>query len=113
MIESGEITAFTSTLTWNEVVWVVRRLLGRPDSIQAGEKLTLFPNLRFVPASEDVIRQAQKLVSELDIAPRDAIHAASALGKNVDWLVSDDPDFDLVKGLRRQSPSSFKLRSEK
>ena len=113
MVESGEITAFTSTLTWDEVVWVVRRLLGKPDSVQAGEKLILFPNLRFVPASEDVIRQAQNLVSEQDIAPRDAIHAASALRKNVDWLVSDDPDLDVVKGLKRQSSSSFKLRPEK
>jgi predicted nucleic acid-binding protein len=28
MVEKGETTAYTSTLTWDEVVWVVRRVLG-------------------------------------------------------------------------------------
>ena len=108
MVESGEVTAYTSTLTWDEVVWVVRRFLGRPDSVQAGEKLMLFPNLRFVPASEEVIRHAQRLVSDRDMAPRDAVHAASALSRGVDWLISDDLDLDGVEGLKRRSSDSFR-----
>lgn len=107
MVEGGEIAACTSTLTWDEVVWVTRRTLGKADSIQAGEKLTLFPNLRFVPASEEVIRSAQRLVTDYDLAPRDAIHLASALSRKVDFVISDDPDLDVMKDLRRRGSSSF------
>ena len=106
-VERGEVTAYTSTLTWDEVVWVVRRALGRPDSIQAGEKLAAFPNLRFIPASEEVIRSSQRLLSQYDLAPRDAIHLASAIGKVVDALVSDDSDLDVVTEVRREGSASF------
>jgi predicted nucleic acid-binding protein len=107
LVEKGEITAYTSTLTWDEVVWVVRNTLGKPDAVLAGRKLLNFPNLRFVPASEDVVRSAQRLVEELGLAPRDAIHLASATSRKVAVLVSDDPDLDAVRSLRRQSPESF------
>lgn len=95
MVERGEIEACTSTLTWDEVVWVARRILGKADSVQAGEKLTLFPNLRFVPASEEIIRSAQRLLTDHDLAPRDAIRLASALSRGVDFLISDDPGLDV------------------
>ena len=106
-IENGEVVAYTSTLTWDEVVYVVARILGRPDAIQAGEKFQRFPNLRFISVSDDIIRLAQKLVSESDVLPRDAIHAASALSRKVDVLVSDDSDFDAIPGVKRESSQDF------
>ncbi len=110
-IEKGEVTGYTSTLTWDEVVWVVRKVLGRADSIQAGEKLVGFPNLRFISASEEIIRSAQRMISEYTIAPRDAIHASSALTKKVDALVSDDSDLDVIDGIKRESSSSFRVKN--
>lgn len=104
------MTAYTSTLTWDEVVWVVRQTLGKPDSIRAGEKLLAFPNLRYVSASEDVIRSAQGLMAEYDLAPGDAIHVAAALSRHVDTLVSEDPDLDVVRKVTREDPDSFARR---
>ena len=109
-VAEGDLTAYTSTLTWDEVVWVVRRTLGRADAVQAGEKLGAYPNLRFVPITEELIRSAQRLISEYNIAPRDAIHVTSALSKGVDSLVSDDSDLDVVGGIRRESSRSFSPR---
>jgi hypothetical protein len=111
-VEKGQVTAYTSTLTWDEVVWVVRRVLGRADSIQAGEKLAAYPNLRYIPASEEVIRSAQRLSSEYNIAPRDAIHVTSAIHKSVDALVSDDSDLDVVREIKRESSASFKTKRD-
>jgi predicted nucleic acid-binding protein len=37
-IENGDISAHTSTLTWDEVVWVVGKLLSRDDGINQGKK---------------------------------------------------------------------------
>jgi predicted nucleic acid-binding protein len=106
-VETGQVTAYTSTLTWDEVVWIVRRLLGKGDSVQAGEKLTMFPNLRFVSVTVEIVESAQKLLSEFELAPRDAIHVASALSKSVDAIVSDDPDLDRVEAIKRKSSASF------
>jgi uncharacterized protein len=111
-VEKGGVTAYTSTLTWDEVVWVVRRVLGRADSIQAGEKLAAYPNLRFVPVSEELIRSAQRLLSEYNIAPRDAIHLTSAISRTVDALVSDDSDLDVVREIKRESSASFNQKPD-
>lgn len=107
LVEEGQVTAYTSTLTWDEVVWVVRRALGKPDSVQAGHKLLAFPNLRFVPASEVVVRSAQQIVSDHGVAPRDALHLASALSRNLPLVLSDDPDLDIIPQLKRESAASY------
>lgn len=106
-IERREVVAFTSSLTWDEVVWVVMKTLGKADSVQAGQKLISFPNLRFVPASEDIIRASQELLSQHELAPRDAIHIASAIGRSVDAIVSDDQRLYVPAGLERLGSGSF------
>jgi predicted nucleic acid-binding protein len=106
-IEGEKVAAYTSTLTWDEVVWVVSRFLGKADSVQAGEKLIGFPNLRFVPVTEDVLRSAQKLLEGGGLAPRDAVHIASAVSRRADFIVSDDKALEAVEGTKRLSSSSF------
>ena len=108
MVERGEVVGYTSTLTWDEIVWVVRKLLGKADSVQVGEKFSVFPNLRFVPVSEEIIRDAQRLVAEYGSDSRDSIHVASALSRKVEALVSDDPDIDAVAAIKRLSSDSFR-----
>ena len=36
-IEKGDIQAYTSTLTWDEISHVVEKLLGRTDAIETGK----------------------------------------------------------------------------
>ncbi len=100
-IENGEIPAGTSTLTWDEVVWVTTRLLGRTDGVAQGRKLLGFPNLQFINADETVITQAQTLLDKYTLSPRDSIHVASALSRNAKTIISDDKDFDQIKELER------------
>jgi predicted nucleic acid-binding protein len=100
-IESGEIRAATSTLTWDEVVWVTTRLLGRNDGVAQGQKLLGFPNLGFISVDEGVIAQAQSLMDRCKISPRDSIHVASALGRKTKTILSDDEDFDQIKEIKR------------
>jgi predicted nucleic acid-binding protein len=100
-IESGEISAYTSTLTWDEVVWVVSRVIGRNDGIAQGRKLLGFPNLNFINADENVLTHAQTLLDKYKLSPRDSIHVASALTKNIKAIISDDSDFDQVQEIKR------------
>jgi predicted nucleic acid-binding protein len=111
-IESGEVLAYTSYLTWDEVAWVVYRVLGKADSIEMGKKLIRFPNLRFVEVSESVIAKSQSLVEKYHLRPRDAIHCASAVSREISLFLSDDGDFDVVKEIKRvplESLSSLRL----
>jgi predicted nucleic acid-binding protein len=100
-IEKGEFTAYTSTLTWDEVVWVITRVMGRSEGINQGRKLLGFPNLQFVPTDESVIARAQRLLDKYKLSPRDAVHVASALVKRTKAVISDDADFDQIKEIKR------------
>jgi predicted nucleic acid-binding protein len=100
-IESGEISAYTSTLTWDEVVWVVSRVLSRDDGIRQGRKLLGFPNLEFINVDEGTLTLAQTLLDKYKLSPRDSIHVASALNRKIKRVISDDKDFDQVKEINR------------
>jgi uncharacterized protein len=100
-IEKREISAHTSTLTWDEVVWVVGKLLGRDDGINQGKKLLGFPNLEFINVDEGILTLAQNLLNKYKLSPRDSIHAASAVSRKIKAVISDDKDFDQVKEITR------------
>ncbi|RLG49796.1 MAG: VapC toxin family PIN domain ribonuclease [Thermoproteota archaeon] len=102
-IERGELLAYTSTLTCDEVVWVVSRVLGREDGINQGRKLLAFPNLQFVDVDRRILSTAQSLMDGYMLKPCDAIHVASAINKNVKKLISDDEDFDVIEEVERIS----------
>ena len=93
------------------MVWVVRKTGGRSDASNAGKNLLSFPNLRFIPVTEEILARAQELAEQFDVAPRDAIHCASAASRAVATVVSDDSDLDSVATLKRETPSAYARRS--
>jgi len=104
-ISQGLIEACTATITWDEIVWVVRKLFGVNPSIEQGRKFLEFPNLKLLGVKRSTIIRAQKLMEKYKIKPRDAVHAAIALEKGIMVIVSYDKDFDKVKEIKRLEPS--------
>ncbi len=100
-IEKGELPAYTSTLTWDEVVWVVSKTMGRNEGISQGQKLLGFLNLQFISADENILSQAQALMNKYHLSPRDSIHIASAIDRKLKTIISDDKDADVVKEIKR------------
>ena len=100
-IVKNEMEGVTSVLTWDEVVYAIKRLIGIKKAEDYGNKFLNIPNLKFLNTDKDVIIQAQQLVTLYGINPRDAIHAATALKNNVREIVSDDSDFDKIKEIKR------------
>jgi hypothetical protein len=103
-IASGSIEGYTSTLTWDEVTWVVRRLFGVKQASAQGASFLKFPNLTLLRADSEVLSQAQSIIEEFDVKPRDAIHAASAMLNGIDKILSYDKDFDAIPTLSRIVP---------
>lgn len=100
-VEKGELKAYTSTLTWDEVVWVIAKTLGREEGTSQGRKLLGFPNLEFIDVDKRTLSTAQMLLDKYNLRPRDSLHIASALNKNIKTIISDDEDFDKVTEITR------------
>lgn len=103
-IALGEVDAYTSTLAWDEVNWVIRRIFGVDFSIVEGKRLLSFPNLKFLGVRKATILKAQEIMEKYRLRPRDAIHVSVALENKISTLVSFDKNFDLVSEVRRIEP---------
>lgn len=103
-IASGEIRAVTSVLTWDELVWVMRKLFGSSQAREEGQRFLRFPNLRLLVIDALIVQGAQRIMEAYDMRPRDAIHLASALAIKADDLVTFDTDFKNVKELKIIAP---------
>ena len=100
-IAKGVIEASTSSLTWDEIVWSIGRLLNLDVAIDEGEKFLKFPNLKLLYIDEKVIKEAQRLTKKYKLKPRNAIHSACAIKNGIKEIVSDNPDFDALKEVKR------------
>lgn len=100
-IAKGEIEGMTSLLTWDEIVYVVKKLISKEIASREGEKFLNIPNLSLIKVDEEIMMTAQRLFSNYDIDPRDSIHIATALANNVKEIISDDKDFENVKEIKR------------
>jgi len=103
-IVTNKKIGFTSVLTWDEFVWIIRKTLGINIAIKKGEQFLVFPNLKIVKLSLTTINRAQDLISNYHIQPRDAIHAASALENKINKIISFDGDFDIINEIERNEP---------
>ena len=103
-IARKEFVGVTSVLSWDEIVFVVGKFLGREIAIREGEKFFALPNIEIIDAKKEIILKAQKLIEKYKINPRDAIHSATALNLNIKEIISEDSDFDKIKEIKRISP---------
>ncbi len=100
-IADQKIRACTSALTWDEFVWILKKQLKRDDITQESKKFLYFPNLIFLSITSETLIKAHDLLAKYALKPRDALHAAVALENSIHEFVSEDPDFDIVKELKR------------
>ena len=100
-IAEGKLDAATSSVTWDELIWSVKKVVGVDIAKTEGKKFLEFPNLRILNVDASVINEAQKILEKYNLKPRDSMHAACAIKNNMTQIISDDPDFDKVKELER------------
>ena len=100
-IEGKNIQAYTSTLTWDEISYVVERIFGKTDSIEVGKRFLNFPFLRFIPVDDEIIRRSQVIREKYNLKPRDSIHLSCAIERNLSEIITDDADFDGIKEITR------------
>ena len=89
-IVRGRVRAITSTLTFDEVFYKVKKDKGMDFALLLSENLISMPNLEFVSVGAGTITDALGLIRAFNLEPRDAIHAAVAVSGKADLLVSED-----------------------
>ncbi len=106
-IANKEFIGVTSVLSWDEIVFVVQKFLGRDLALREGKRFFNLPNIEFIEVRKEIILRAQKLIEKYRIKPRDAIHSATAVNLNIKEIISEDSDFDKIKELKRISPKDL------
>jgi len=103
-IALGKVEAYTSSITWDELTWTIRKLFGINFSINEGKKFLSFPNLRLLGIKKSTVLKAQELVERYKMKQRDAIHVAVALENKITNIISYDKNFDTVDEIKRIEP---------
>ena len=100
-IQQGDQKAATSVLTFDEVFWSIKKR--KPELAQETSYALLnFPNLEIIAADRKLALSALKIINEYNLAPRDALHAATAIASKANCIVSTDSHFDKIKELTTQ-----------
>jgi len=100
-VVQGKIKGVTSVLTWDEIVYSIKKLLDAENAEISGNKFLNAPKLVLAPADRNVVLKSQYLLAKYNLLPRDAIHAATAILNDCDKIISDDSDFDNIKEIKR------------
>lgn len=105
-IATEDERAATSSLTIDEVVWILQGEGPREVAIREGRRLLAFPNLQVFDVTAGDVFDSLAMMEDHDrLDPRDAIHASVALNHGVHTVVSDDPDLEAVPDVDRESLS--------
>ncbi len=101
LLNTCKIKGITSSLTLDEVIWIVWKEKAKELGIRAGRGIFKVSNLDIVGVSKKTILSAIELMEEYDLKPRDAIHLSVAIEHGVFTIISEDKDFDKVREIER------------
>jgi len=100
-IVEGKERAVTSSLTLDEIMWVLIKG-GKQHLLRtAVEGIYSMPNLDVVEVSSTAPLLALDFIERYDLKPRDAFHASVMRENNVETIASDDEDFDRIEWIKR------------
>ena len=96
LIENNRTKYITSTLTFDEVFYKIKKLVSLEDAITFTERLLTTNNLSFVSVDTNIILKSLSLIKKLKLMPRDAVHLACALSNKADLIITQDKDFTKI-----------------
>lgn len=103
-LEDRDISAASSYLVIDEVLWVLQHEIGRADAVRATRMILSLP-VRWMDIKRDVTVTALRLYEATDLDPRDAFHVAVMNTAGLTTILSQDSDFDGIQGIQRIPPA--------
>lgn len=102
---SGDVELHVSTEAVQEFLHHRLRRADRAPALRQAREISAFCVVH--PFDAVVLNRSLALIATTPIRGRDAVHAATALEHDFTEIVSADPDFDDVPGLRRVDPADL------
>jgi uncharacterized protein len=103
-VADGTLEATVNSDVLQEILYVLSRRGKLNEAIRLiGYISDLFPDLLTV-GKEDVLEACKLLRQAPNLSVRDAIHAATMKRNGLKRIISVDPDFDRIHGIRRLEP---------
>ena len=100
-VNEGKYKAYTTTLTIDEFLWRVQKEVGRELASESVSIFFALANLELISVDTKIITNAMEIYKTEKLDPRDAIHLAAMREKKISAVISTDPDFDKIKGIKR------------
>ena len=104
LINEQKITCAASFLVIDEVMWILKKNIGRDSAIKITKAMLSMP-IKWVEVDKSVIVKMTDIFEKTTLDPRDAIHIASMKELGLSFIVSEDNDFDKVDGIKRVNVS--------
>ncbi len=100
LINEQKIACAASFLVIDEVIWVLKKKVGKDDAIKIVKAMLSMP-IKWIGLDKLVIIKMLELYEITKLDPRDAIHFSSMKESGLSIIVSEDKDFEKVEGLER------------
>ena len=98
----GASSCATSSLTLEEVMWVVMNASTREKALQIGKDIMTLPNLKILDVTNEHIIQSITFMEKYKkLKPRDAIHSAVCTTAGIFSFITDDSDFEHISEINR------------
>lgn len=100
LINEHRITCAASYLVVDEVIWVLKKLVGKDDAIKITKAMLSMP-IKWIDIDRSVIIKMMDIYKNTKLDPRDTIHVSSMKEAGLSIIVSEDRDFDNMGGVER------------
>jgi uncharacterized protein len=101
-IETGSIPGASSALTFDELVWAVKKQRSINEGLMAGEAFLNVRGLAILDVKHQTLSSALGFMRKYHLNPRDAIHLASASIAGAEFIVTEDEDLDVPEVIKRK-----------
>ncbi len=100
LIEEEKISCAASYLIIDEIIWVLKKKIGKKDAITIIKAILSLP-IKWLSIDESSIIRMVDILENTNIDPRDALHIACMLNNGLSTILSEDKDFDRIKNVKR------------
>jgi len=100
LIESDKIQAASSYLVLDEVMWIIKKNIGREESVKISKAALSLP-IKWIDVTRSVMIETVNSFQKNELDPRDCLHLASMKNSGITTIVTEDEDFNKVKSVKR------------
>jgi predicted nucleic acid-binding protein len=104
LINERKITCASSFLVVDEVIWILKKNVGKDLAIKITKAMLSMP-IKWIAIDESVIIRMVDTYEKTQLDPRDAIHISSMKVVGLSVIVSEDDDFDKEDRIERINAS--------